>query len=92
MKRKLSVLLAVSALILVVTAPGAYCQMLNPYAPTNAVAAHPPTPYNLWQIPCISRTSYLPCLTCGPVGTELPDSPPLWQRFPGPFGILVPVP
>lgn len=67
-------------------------QMLNPYAPMNAVAAEPLTPYNLWDIPECSRTSYTPCPAPVPFSTQLPDLPPVSAPFPGPFGIPVPVP
>jgi hypothetical protein len=69
-----------------------YGQMINPYLPMNAVAAEPLTPYNLWDIPDCSRTSYLPCPTCGPFGAQVPDIPPVYERFPGPFNLPVPVP
>jgi hypothetical protein len=69
-----------------------HAQMINPYLPMNAVAAEPQTPYNLWEIPDCSRTSYLPCLTCGPFGAQLPDIPPVREPFPGPFNVPVPVP
>ena len=65
---------------------------INPYAPTNAVAAEAPTPYNLDQLPKCSRVYYQPCPTCGPPANLLPDLPPVWERFPGPLYMPVPVP
>ncbi|MBI4962585.1 MAG: hypothetical protein HY913_04850 [Desulfomonile tiedjei] len=84
------VLLVLLALSLV--AGNVYAQAINPYAPTNAVGAEPMTPYNLWDIPERSRTEYLPCPTCGPQSAQLPDLPPVWKPFPGPFCIPVPLP
>ena len=77
--------------LLCLTAP-AHAQWLYPYAPMNATAAEPDTPYNLNQIPRCSYVFYLPCPTCGPMSKLLPDTPPVWERFPGPYGICVPVP
>jgi hypothetical protein len=67
-------------------------QRLNPYAPPNATPAEPPTPYNLWEIPRISRVAYEPCPGCGYASTLLPDLPPMSEPLRGPFGIPVPVP
>jgi len=92
MKRPCFTLLAVSLFVTVCIVPVGTCQMMNAYLPTNAVAAEPPSPYDLWQAPCMSRTLYQPCVNCGPYGIELPDIPPLQQPFPGPFGLSVPVP
>jgi len=67
-------------------------EVLNPYAPTNAVAAEPMTPYNLWLIPEWSRTHYVPCPTCYfPSSGGLPDVPTQWCVR-GSLGIPVPVP
>jgi hypothetical protein len=67
-------------------------QVLNPYAPTNAVAAEPMEPYNLWLIPDCSRTHYVPCPTCYyPFSAGLPDVPIQWTVR-GYLGICVPVP
>ncbi|HMK37270.1 MAG TPA: hypothetical protein VK463_19510 [Desulfomonilaceae bacterium] len=79
-------------LLAMITAPCALCQVLNPYGPYNAIAAEPLEPYNLWQIPECSRTSYHPCPAYVPFSTLLPDVPPAWAPFPGPFGLPVPVP
>jgi hypothetical protein len=67
-------------------------QSIYPYAPWNAVAATPLEPYNLWQIPECSRTSYPPCPSPIPYSAQVPDIPPVWAPFPGPFGMPVPVP
>ncbi len=85
-------LLAFSLIILTFLTAPAYSQMLNPYSPMNATGAEPDTPYNLDQIPCSSYVFYLPCPTCGPMSKTLPDIPPVWQPFPGPYQIPVPVP
>jgi len=69
-----------------------HAQALNPYAPHNAVAAEPDTPYNLWGMPSCSRTEYLPCPTCGPQSAQLPDLPPIWQPVAGPFNFPASVP
>jgi hypothetical protein len=90
--KRLSALVIGASLILVVSAYPAHCQTLNPYAPMNAIAAEPLEPYNLWQIPQCSRTSYLPCPSPAPFAELLPDYPPAWAPFPGPFGLPVPVP
>lgn len=93
MAKKLYIPLVIAIAFVVTVAPGAHSQMLNPYLPQNAVVAQPPTPYYLRAIPKFeSRTFYDPCPTCGPVAAQFPDVPPVQQRFPGPFGILVPVP
>ncbi len=84
-------ILAVALLATAMVSAGS-CQMLNPYEPYNAVGAEPPTPYNLEQIPRISRTFYVPCPWWRPYANYLPDVPPVSQPFPGPFGIPVPVP
>jgi hypothetical protein len=72
--------------------PTGSCYVLNPYEPYNAVAAQPPTPYNLNQIVQMSRLFYEPCPWWGPYADHLPDVPPVCQPFPGPLGIPVPVP
>lgn len=75
-----------------VTASLASAQVLNPYAPTNAVTAETMDPYNLWQIPQWSRTHYVPCPTCYfPFSSGLPDVPIQWCVR-GCLGIPVPVP
>jgi hypothetical protein len=84
--------------ILGILAFGLFCSaapaqnFFNPYWPTNAVAAEPPTPYNLDQIPTNSNKAYLPCPNCGPLEVMLPDLPSVSQPFAGPFGMPVPVP
>ncbi len=83
---------AVIIALLIVSPWSAYSQALNPYAPMNATAAEPLTPYNLWDIPACSRTSYLPCPAPIPFSMQFPDVPPVYAPFPGPFGIPVPVP
>jgi hypothetical protein len=90
--KKLSAFLICASLIVLMSALTAHCQMFNPYAPMNAIAAEPLEPYNLWEIPQCSRTSYLPCPVPVPYSTLLPDVPPAWAPFPGPFGLPVPVP
>ena len=66
---------------------------LNPYAPHNAVAAEPPTPYNnLDFIPRLSRVDYPPCPDCGTRTYGLPDFPHISQPVKGPFQKPVPVP
>ena len=92
MPKNFLVLLTVALLLIAPLAAADTTPRLNPYAPTNAVAAEPFTPYNLWDIPKISRTFYEPCTACGPPAALLPDLPPVSQPFPGPFGIPVPVP
>jgi len=92
MPKNVMVLLVVALLLIASLAAADATPRLNPYAPMNAVAAQPVTPYNLWDIPRISRTSYEPCPTCVPPAALLPDLPPVSQPFPGPFGIPVPVP
>lgn len=79
-------------LLIVGAASSVRCEVLYAYAPMNAVAAEPDTPYNLDQIPKCSRVAYVPCPTWGPFAEYLPDVPPVWQSFPGPFGVCVPVP
>ena len=76
----------------IVTAGLVSAQVLNPYAPTNAVTAEPMEPYNLWLIPQWSRTHYVPCPTCYvPFSRGLPDVPIQWCVR-GCLGIPVPVP
>jgi hypothetical protein len=91
---KKTLLLSIAMLILLATALSSVgsCQMLNPYEPYNAVAAEPRTPYNLREIPRVSRVFYVPCPWWRPYADYLPDAPPVCQPFPGPFGIPVPVP
>jgi hypothetical protein len=67
-------------------------EMFDPYLPYNAIAAEPKTPYNLNKMPVISRTSYLPCMSCSPVWSQLPDIPSIRTPVAGPFQIPVPVP
>jgi hypothetical protein len=90
--KKLSALLICASLLAMTSVITAHSHMLNPYAPMNAIAAEPLEPYNLWQIPQCSRTSYYPCPASLPFSTLLPDVPPAWAAFPGPFGVPVPVP
>jgi hypothetical protein len=85
-------LLLLTTMLLLVVSGSVYGQMLNPYTPSNAVAAEPLDPYNLWEIPACSYKSYVPCPTCGPMSAQLPDLPPIWAPFPGPFCRPVPVP
>ena len=92
MRQTILPILLISLLALNLIPVPAGAQPLNPYAPTNAVAAEPDTPYNLWAIPECSRTEYLPCPTCGPQSAQLPDLPPIWQPVAGPFNFPVPVP
>lgn len=65
---------------------------LYPYSPMNAVAASPPEPYNLDAIPQCSHVYYQPVPAPVPFSAELPDVPPVYAPFPGPFGMPVPVP
>jgi len=92
MHSKLATLVVISCCLTIGFSATGYCQMINPYLPMNATAAEPVTPYNLWEIPPCSRTSYLPCPTCGPMGAQFPDIPPIYEPFPGPFLCPVPVP
>lgn len=87
------VLFIITLVVVNILAPGLVCaQALNPYAPTNAVAAEPMTPYNLGLIPQWSRTHYVPCPTCYfPSSRGLPDVPIQWCVR-GCLGIPVPVP
>jgi hypothetical protein len=78
-------------LILLVCSGTASAQFLNAYAPWNAVAAEPGTPYNLDQLTTDSRVYYMVCPTCGPASQLLPDVPPPCRPFPGPLGIPVPL-
>jgi len=65
---------------------------LNPFAPMNAVAAYPLTPYNLEQYPGRSQLMYPPCPTCPPAASLLPD-PPFTRRMRNERpAILVPAP
>ncbi len=59
--KKLSAFLICACLLVIMSVVTAHCNLLNPYAPMNAIAAEPLEPYNLWEIPQCSRTSYLPC-------------------------------
>jgi len=78
--------------IAVLAVGSANADILNPYAPMNAVTAEPMDPYNLWLIPQCSRTSYEPCPTCYfPYSWGLPDVPIQWMVR-GCLGIPVPVP
>jgi hypothetical protein len=92
MKKPLLCTMVSMILIAAAMVPAASSQMLNPYEPYNALAAEPPTPYNLEQMPRCSRTFYVPCRWWAPYANYLPDVPPVWQPFPGPYGIPVPVP
>jgi hypothetical protein len=92
MSTKVLALLLISSCIAIVVPSGGYGQMINPYLPMNAVTAEPLTPYNIWDIPDTSPTSYLPCRDCGSLGAQLPDIPPIYEPVPGPFNFPVPVP
>jgi hypothetical protein len=92
MTKKCLIYLASSLLLIVGLASSAQSDTLYAYAPMNAVAAEPDTPYNLDDIPKCSRVYYVPCPTWGPFAEYLPDVPPVSQPFPGPFGVCVPVP
>ena len=92
MRKRCYALLGVLFLVSAVAAGNASCYVLNPYLPYNAVAAQPPTPYYLRDIPKVSRTYYDPCPTCGPVAKQFPDVPPIQLPFPGMLGMPVPVP
>lgn len=91
MTKTLTLLLVSLFLLSAFTGASAF-QRLNPYAPANATPAQPLTPYNLWEIPRISRVAYEPCPACGYASTLLPDLPPMSEPIRGPFGIPVPVP
>lgn len=92
MNKKNLIYFAISLILIVSAVSSAPCATLYAYAPMNAVAAEPDTPYNLDEIPKCSRVYYLPCPTWGPFTEYLPDVPPVSAPFPGPFGICVPVP
>ncbi len=92
MMKKLSLILAVCSFVLMAGAPAGFCDRLNPYAPVNAIAAEPMTPYNLYETPRISREAYNPCPTCVYVGKLLPDIPPISVPVKGPLGWCYPVP
>lgn len=84
---------ACAALLMLIVGIGtASAQFLNPYAPTNAVAAEPNTPYNLDLLPKDARVTYMVCPTCGPDSQLLPDVPPPCRPFPGPLGFPVSLP
>ncbi len=90
---RLLTLVALS-LTLLGSSPGLAFQLnrINPYVPHNAVAAQPETPYNLDDLPKFGRLYYEPCLNCTAGGMDLPEQPPVWAPFPGPFGVPVSVP
>jgi hypothetical protein len=92
MKKTLFLFIVVLILIAAAMVSTGSCYILNPYEPYNAVAAEPPTPYNLNRIPPVSRVLYDPCPWWAPYADHLPDVPPVWQPFPGPYGLPVPVP
>jgi hypothetical protein len=92
MNKKSLIYLGTALLLILGSAFSTPCQALYAYAPMNAVAAEPNTPYNLDDIPKCSRVYYLPCPTCGPFAAYFPDVPPATAPFPGPFGVPVPVP
>ena len=81
-----------SILFLSCPADTAASPRIYPYAPQNAVAAEPPTPYNPDQICPVSIDGYGPCPTCGHPSTLLPDLPPAWEPVQGPFGRVYRVP
>lgn len=92
MSTRVLAFLIISSCIAMGFPSGGCAQMINPYLPMNAVTAEPLTPYNIWDIPDISRTSYLPCADCGPRGAQLPDIPPIYEPVQGAFNFPVPVP
>ena len=92
MKTRLFLLVAAFSAVIALTTLDASAQVINPYLPYNAIAADPPTPYNLLGIPKCSRKYYDPCPSVPPAAAQFPDLTPVWQPFPGPFGIPVPVP
>ena len=92
MLTRIFLLIVLLAVILAASALADTSPRMNPYLPTNAVAAEPPTPYNLNQLPKCSRTDYPPCPTCGPPAGLLPDLPPVSAPFPGHFYRPVPLP
>jgi hypothetical protein len=84
-------LLAVSIILCANTAM-AFQYRINPYVPHNAVPAVPETPYNLDEIEKCGRLYYAPCPTCTAGGMDLPERPTVFEPFPGPFCVPVPVP
>lgn len=92
MTKYLSLLLAVCSLVLVVGTLSGFCDRLNPYAPVNATAAEPMTPYNLYETARISREAYGPCPMCGYAGYLMPDVPPISAPIKGPMSWDWPVP
>lgn len=65
---------------------------LDPYAPMNATAAQPKTPYNLSEIHPVSKYYNYPCPSCVPDNVLLPNIPPIGVPMRGPHGVPVPVP
>jgi hypothetical protein len=92
MNKKGLIYLSIALLLIFGSAFYTPCEALYAYAPMNAVAAEPNTPYNLDNIPKCSRVYYVPCPAWAPFATYLPDVPPASASFPGPFGVCVPVP
>ncbi|MEW6347513.1 MAG: hypothetical protein AB1646_00495 [Thermodesulfobacteriota bacterium] len=74
--------------------PGLAFQLdrINPYVPHNALAAQPETPYNIDEMDKYGTRYYEPCPRCAAGGMDLPEHPPVWVPFPGPFGVPVSVP
>ncbi|MBM4326646.1 MAG: hypothetical protein FJ118_05710 [Deltaproteobacteria bacterium] len=92
MFHKSAIILAVAALLAATWPVDGYCWRLNPYAPHNAVAAEPMTPYNELEIYPPSLLYQRPCPSCVPAAYLLPDLPPVRQPARAPLGIPVPVP
>lgn len=92
MKKTLFLFIVVTIFIAAAMVSTGSCFIMNPYLPHNAVAAEPIPPYNLDQIPPVSRVWYEPCPWWAPYADRLPDAPPVSQPFPGPLGLPVPVP
>lgn len=92
MAKNLLCALCLSLITLVCAVPACFSEGFNPYLPMNAVAAYPPTPYNLWDYQKYSRSWVIPCPSCGRGSTLLPDMPTVYQSVRGPFQVAVPVP
>lgn len=89
MNTRLIVLYTMVLMLLVSSGTASAQFFLNPYAPMNAVAAEPNTPYNLDLLPKDSRVTYTVCPTCVTDSLLLPDVPPPRAPFPGPSGMPV---
>ena len=92
MFHKFAIILAAVALVALICPTSGFCGRLNPYAPHNAIAAEPMTPYNDLDIRPPSLLYQRPCPSCGPPAYLLPDLPPVCQPVRAPMGIPVPVP